>query len=339
VKSTAKASSNAAMAAKAAKAAQAAAAAKAANAARTAKAAQAANAAKYANAVKAANAARAAQATKAANAAAVAKANAAAKAAAAERAATKTTKSAPKGNYQPPSPVKSVQEPPKVKTPEPAKLPGEPAKVEAATKSNLLPVAGVGLATGMIGLGLGSFLGGGGETLPEDPLMPTDPTIPIDPTIPEIPEIPDYVPPEYVDPLTEEIDPAYWDMLNGQLDQIDAAEAAGTITSEEADAMREQIYDQIDEAGGYFDPAFGEGTPYEAIEQIAQDATRSIPGDLLEWFRHNGLAAPAIAGLLILVAAVIFVIYKRIAKGKHKAGHKRSAKHAGSPAGSKVVIL
>lgn len=213
--------------------------------------------------------------------------------------------------------------------------------VKAATKSNLLPAAGIALAAGMTGIGLGSYLGGG-STLPADPNAdPTDPDYPGGPGDAYPDGVPDNIPPEYLDPLTGEIDPAYWDYLNEEMDQIDAAEQAGTITPEQAAEARDQIAEQIDAAGGYFDPAFGDGTPYEAIEQAAQDATRAIPGDPLEWFRQNGLAAPAMAGTIIIVLYVVWWLYKRLVKGKHSTGHRRPrASGIASPtAGKQVVVM
>ncbi len=197
--------------------------------------------------------------------------------------------------------------------------------------------AGMLVATGgMISYGLSSYLGG-----KNDPgtVTPTpDPSLtPVDPNLPTYPTINPLSP--YTDPLTGQVDPSYWDTLNDQIDQIDAAEAAGTITPEQADAMRDQIAEQIDSSGGYFDAAFGEGTPYEAIENAAQDATRAIPGDPLEWFRQNGLAAPAMGGAIILVCFVVWWLYKRLVKGKHSTKHRHSPRASTPAQGKQVVVM
>jgi len=214
----------------------------------------------------------------------------------------------------------------------------ETQKTAKASSSSLVGKAlTFGVPAALIGTGLATYaLSGSGDTV-------TDPN---QPGGGDQPTVEQGTGEEWGDTIGGEdapMDEGQNDALNDQIAQAQEAADNGEITQEEADTIKDEAADQIDDAGGYFDAAIGSDTPYQSVEDAAQDVTRAIPGDPLEWFRQNGLAAPAVAGIALLLILVIWYVWKRFKKG-HKAGsgshgRKGSGTSGGSGSGNKIVVV
>ncbi|ADN37063.1 hypothetical protein Mpet_2316 [Methanolacinia petrolearia DSM 11571] len=104
-------------------------------------------------------------------------------------------------------------------------------------------------------------------------------------------------------------DAEYIAALEQYVAELEAALQSGQITQDQYDSLYGDAYDEyLGATGGYYDPAFGDGTYYEVVEDAAQDATRLADGipilsDVLQWFRSHGLALPG----LIVVGGVVVI--------------------------------
>lgn len=231
------------------------------------------------------------------------------------------------------------------------------AAIETAAKpgSSMLRTGAIALGAGITGIGLASYLGGSGADQAGDGAT-TDPNDLNGNGIPDDQEVTGqdmgrgYV----IDPAGEQgietYGPGDPEAVEEACDLIDQMVEDGTITEEEGEAAKEEILDQQDENGGNFPAAIGSDTPYQDVENIAQDLTRYIPGDPLEWFRQHGLAAPALAALVIIVLLVVWWIWKRFSKkgkkaeGNHRHGHRKGnhaapAQSGGGGNGNKIVVV
>jgi hypothetical protein len=198
----------------------------------------------------------------------------------------------------------------------------EKAAIETTAKpgSAMVKVAGAGLLGGTIGLGLASYLGGSGA---DQAAAGADNTQPQQQATGEPVDSGAY-------PGDTTLTPDEQAGLNDQIGQIQQGIDDGTIPADQGQQAIDDLKQQIDNGGGNFDAPIGADTPYQAIEDAAQDATRAIPGDPLAWFRQNGLAAPAMGGLIIVILLVVWYAYKKYVKHGSKAGHGRRGSRGSS---------
>lgn len=220
----------------------------------------------------------------------------------------------------------------------------EKAAVEsAAPGSSLLKNAGLVIGAGLTGIGLASYLGGSGADQAASgadngaAIGDSGQPVTADTTGGDLTS---------TDPTQDgtQLTPDENAALNDQIGQIQDGIDNGTIDPTAGQTAQDALAQQIDDSGGNFDAAVGSDTPYQSVENAAQDATRAIPGDPLAWFRQHGLAAPVMGGLIIVILLVAWWAYKKYFKHGSGSTHGRRGKAsgasgAGSSSGNKIVVV